>query len=125
MNSYAMAWIVVAVCGIGAAALAFIAVNARRFTRPLRWPLAALVLAWALVPHRFDAEHTAPALAVALFRWAFEDNADPAPAAALVAATTALVLALTLAAAAARWMWRWRSRAALHKRNDDHANKVQ
>lgn len=107
-TSYALAWLVIVVFGLGAAALAFAAANAWRLSRALRWPLAALVLAWALVPHRFDGEHTAPALAVAAFRWLFEDYADPLPAAETAASATVAVLAFALVLAAARGIVRWR-----------------
>lgn len=102
MNTgYALAWLVIVVFGLGAAALAFAAANAWRYSRALRWPLAALVLALALAPHRFDGEHAAPALVVAAFRWLFEDYADPLPAAQTAAAVAAAVLAASLVVAAA------------------------
>lgn len=101
MNTgYALAWLVIVVFGLGAAALTFLAANAWRYSHALRWPLAALVLALALAPHRFDGEHAAPALVVAVFRWLFEDYADPLPAAQTAGAAAAAVLAASVVAAA-------------------------
>ena len=106
MSSHVVAWIVVVVAGAGAAALAFFAAGSWRITRYLRWPVAAVVFAWAVMPHSFDGEHAAPALAVALFRWAFEDYADPIPAASQAAAATIGALALVLAIGAGRGLLR-------------------
>lgn len=111
MSGHALAWIVVVFAGLGVAALGFLAAGAWRRTRLLRWPLAAVLFANAVMPHRFDGEHAAPALAVALFRWAFEDYADPLPAASQAAAATVGALAIVLAAAACRGLLRWRRNA--------------
>ena len=111
MSGHALAWTVVVFAGLGVAALGFLAAGAWRRTRLLRWPLAAVLFANAVMPHRFDGEHAAPALAVALFRWAFEDYADPLPAASQAAAATLGALAIVLAAAAGRGLLRWRRKA--------------
>ena len=113
MSGHALAWIVVVFAGLGVAALGFLAAGAWRRTRLLRWPLAAVLFANAVMPHRFDAEHAAPALAVALFRWAFEDYADPLPAAGQAAAATVGALAIVLAAAACRGLLRWRRKGTV------------
>lgn len=111
MSGHTMAWVVVVLAGAGAAALAFVAAGAWRRTRFLRWPLAAVVFACAVMPHRFDGEHAAPALAVALFRWAFEDYADPLPAASQAAAAAVGALALALAVAAGGGVLLWLRKA--------------
>ena len=109
MNTgYVLAWLVIVVFGLGASALAFVAANAWRYSRPLRWPLAGLVLAWAVVPHRFDGEHIAPALVVAVFRWLFEDGADALTPATRAAATAVAVLAVALVVAVAHRIARGR-----------------
>ncbi len=94
MTAYGIAWLVVAGAGLVAAVLIFIVV--RRWTR-LRYLAAGLVIAWALTPHRFDDEHLAPAIVVAVFRQFLEDGANPLPPLLLLAAATIGVVAVWLA----------------------------
>ncbi len=46
----------------------------------VRWIFAAGIVATCCTPYRFDGEHFAPALAVAVFRTVFEADADPSGA---------------------------------------------
>lgn len=45
-----------------------------------RWVLATGIVVTCCTPYRFDGEHFAPALAVAVFRTIFEADADPSGA---------------------------------------------
>ena len=93
MSGYAIAWLVV----VGAAGLgAWLAFMLLRRFRRLRFLAAGLVLAWAMTPYSFDGEHTAPALAVAVFRLLFEAGAPWRVPLALAIASTLGVLAVYL-----------------------------
>lgn len=118
-GGYVAAWLVAALAAMLAAGLL---VAALRHRRPwLGYLAAGLVLAWALVPYRFDGEHWAPAIVVGLFRLWFEENANPQPPLLLLAAATAVVLALGCvglgAAALARAWPRRRRRPHGRRRN--------
>lgn len=90
MSPYAIAWTVVVVSAGLCGWLVFRAL--RRFTS-LRYAATALIVAWAVTPFRFDAEHWAPAFLVAAFRMPFVDeDANPAEAVMVLGATTACVV---------------------------------
>ena len=95
MSGYAIAWLVVVAAAALGAWLAFVLL--RRFRR-LRYLAAGVVLAWAATPYSFDGEHTAPALAVAVFRLLFEAGAQWRVPLALAVASTLGVLAVYLVA---------------------------
>ena len=61
-------------------ALALIVVVKLEVLARLRWVLATGVVVTCCTPYRFDGEHFAPALAVAVFRTVFEADADPSGA---------------------------------------------
>ena len=105
MSDYWIAWLIAAAA---AAAGAFCVLRAMRPWPTLRWLAALLILAWSLLPWRFqiDPERFAPAFAVVAFRWLFEARADPGPPARALLVVTAAALAAFLAGIAVRAAFR-------------------
>lgn len=88
-----IAWITVAVAGLG---LAWLLYRVMRGWGRWRFLPGCLVLAWSLTPYRFDGEHEAPAFAVVIFRGFLEDGLDPEPPLFALGAVSVGVVAIYL-----------------------------
>ena len=77
MSAYAIGWTIMVAVSFALAALVVVKLEALpRF----RWILATGIVVTCSTPYRFDGEHFAPSLAVAVFRTVFEADADPSGA---------------------------------------------
>ena len=94
MTGPLIAWFVLGASGLG---LAWLVCLATRRWGQWRYLAACLILACTLTPYRFDAEHEAPAFAVAVFRLFLEDGLDPQPPLLAIGAVTLGVVAVYLA----------------------------
>ena len=74
MSPYTIGWAIMVIVSVALAAIVLIKLD--RWTR-CRWFLAVGIVVTCITPYRFDGEHFAPSLAVAVFRSIFEADADP------------------------------------------------
>ena len=99
-----VAWIVVAVAGLGTLAGIFMLTRAIE-TQWLRSLLRCLATVWLLVPWRIEAVdgYYAPAYIVALFEGIFRADGNPRPALIVLALASLVVIVILLIAGAIRW----------------------
>jgi len=99
-----VAWIVVAVAGLGTLAGVFMLTRAIE-TQWLRSLLRCLATVWLLVPWRIEAVdgYFAPAYIVALFEGVFRADGNPRPALIVLALASLVVIVILLIAGAIRW----------------------
>ena len=99
-----VAWIVVAVAGLGTLAGIFMLTRAIE-TQWLRSLLRCLATVWLLVPWRIEAVdgYFAPAYIVALFEGVFRADGNPRPALIVLALASLVVIVILLIAGAIRW----------------------
>ncbi|HET6471796.1 MAG TPA: hypothetical protein VFG38_08130 [Pseudomonadales bacterium] len=100
-----VAWIVVAVAGLGTLAGIFMLTRAIE-TQWLRSLLRCLATVWLLVPWRIEAVdgYYAPAYIVALFEGVFRADGNPRPALIVLALASLVVIVILLIAGAIRWV---------------------